>query len=311
MRFLSEEQIRQLLKPDEVIRAIRDAFARDFQQTLRMPVRTQLEIAGGVLLLMPCYDSGLQAAGVKMVTVSPEAGVIATYALLDAGSGEMLAMMEANWLTDLRTAATSAVATDLLARSDAQTLGIFGAGRQAIAHLTVLPRIRNFRRFLVCGSDRSDMKKFASTIKEEQGIEIEVVSAEACTRESDVICTCTTALEPVFDGSWLRAGVHLNLVGAFQPHTREVDDETVRRSRVVVDTYEGALAEAGDLLIPLRSGAIGKNHIIADLHEIASGMKTGRTGRDDITLFKSVGCALEDLVTARLAFSSQHSAFSP
>ena len=142
--------------------------------------------------------------------------MIATYALLDAGSGEMLAMMEANWLTDLRTAATSAVATDLLARNDAQTLGIFGAGRQAIAHLTVLPRIRNFRRFLVCGSDRSDMKKFASRIKEEQGIEIEVVSAEACTRESDVICTCTTASEPVFDGSWLRAGAHLNLVGAFQ-----------------------------------------------------------------------------------------------
>jgi len=307
MRFFSEEQIRQVLKPDEVIRAIRDGFARDFQQTLRMPVRTKLEISGGTLLLMPCYDSGLQAAGVKMVTVSAQAGVIATYALLDACTGEMLAMMEANWLTDLRTAATSAVATDLLAGSDAETLGIFGVGRQAFAHLAVLPRVRNFHRFLVCGSARSDMKKFSSRIKEEQGIEIELVTGETCARESDVICTCTTASEPVFDGRWLRAGTHLNLVGAFQPHTREVDDETIRHARVVVDTYEGALAEAGDLLIPLHNGVIGRNHIVADLHEIASGKKTGRIGRDDITLFKSVGCALEDLVTAKLAFE----AFSP
>src|SRR2546423_9069187 len=138
MRFFSEKQIRQLLEPDEVIRAIRDAFARDFHDTLRMPVRTQLELSNGVLLLMPCYDSAINAAGVKMVTVSAQAGVLATYALLDAGSGEMLALMEANWLTDLRTAATSAVATDLLARNDTQTLGIFGAGRQAMAHLTVL-----------------------------------------------------------------------------------------------------------------------------------------------------------------------------
>ena len=117
-----------------------------------------------------------------------------------------------------------------------------------------------------------------------------------------MICTCTTAAQPLFDGRGLRPGAHLNLVGAFQPHTREVDDETVCRARVVVDTYEGALAEAGDLLLPMASGVIARSHIVADLHEIASGKKKVRASPQDITLFKSVGCALEDLAAAQLAY---------
>ena len=303
MQFFSEEQMRQMLKPEDVVHAMHAAFARDFHDTLRMPVRTHMELSGNILLLMPCYDSALNAAGVKMVTVSENAGVHATYTLLDPDTGEALAVMQANYLTDLRTAATSAVATDLLARPDAQTLGIFGTGRQAIAHLTVLPRVRNFGRILVCGSGRSDVQRFCDRMKAEQGIEARPANAESCARDSDVVCTCTTSSTPLFDGRWLRPGAHLNLVGAFQPRTREVDDETVKRARIVVDTYEGALAEAGDLLIPLHGGVIQRSHILADLHEIASGKKTVRTHHDDITLFKSVGCALEDLVAAKIALS--------
>lgn len=300
MRFFSEDDVRRLLVPEELIRRIREVFARDDRSTLRMPVRTGLEFSGCVLLLMPCYDSALSAAGIKLVTVGTQSGVRASYALLDPASGEMQALIEANHLTDLRTAATSAVATDLLARRDTKTLGIFGAGRTATAHLSILPRVRTFRRFLVCGSGRSDLNEFRRRINTEQGIEIDVVNAEACARESDVICTCTTTGEPLFDGRWVRPGTHLNLIGAYQPHTREVDDETVRRARVVVDTYDGALAEAGDLLIPLEKGVIDRSHIIGDLHEIVSGKKQGRAGPDDITLFKSVGCAVEDLVAAKL-----------
>jgi ornithine cyclodeaminase/alanine dehydrogenase-like protein (mu-crystallin family) len=302
MRFFSEEQVRQSVKPEEIIHAIRGAFARDFHATLRMPVRTQLELAGGVLLLMPCFDDELHAAGVKIVSVSAEAGVSATYALLDASSGKVLAVMEANYLTDQRTAATSAVATDLLAQPDAKSLGVFGSGRQAVAHLTMLRHVRDFHHFFVCGSSRSDLVAFAARMKTEHDIQIEAVDAETCVRKSDVLCTCTTSPEPLFKGEWLRSGIHLNLVGAFQPETREVDDETVKRARVVVDTYEGALAEAGDLLIPIKKGVVDAGHVIADLHEIASRKKTGRTSASDITLFKSVGCALEDLVTAKLVF---------
>lgn len=302
MLFLTEDQVRSAADIDEVIRAIRDAFARDFHSTLRMPVRSQLDLGSSVLLLMPCYDSELQAAGVKTVTVSRKSGVNATYALFDPTSGSTLALMEANYLTDLRTAATSAVATDLLARHNVETLGVFGAGRQAKAHLTVLPHVRIFRRFLVCGSTRSDVTGFCKNMLEDCGIEVEPVNAETCARESDVLCTCTTSHEPLFDGRLLRPGTHLNLVGAFQTHTREVDDETVRRSRVIVDTYEGALAEAGDLIIPMLDEKITRNHIVGDLHEIASERKQGRASHEDITLFKSVGCALEDLVAAMLIY---------
>jgi ornithine cyclodeaminase/alanine dehydrogenase-like protein (mu-crystallin family) len=244
----------------------------------------------------------LQAAGVKIVSVSQKAGVHAVYELLDPATGISVARMEANYLTDLRTAATSAVATDLLARQDAQTLSVFGSGRQAITHFTVLPRVRQFGRFLVCGSGRSDLNGFCGKMKSDYGIDIQPAEAETCVREADVICTCTTSPTPVFDGRWLRPGTHLNLVGAFQPVTREVDDETVKRAFVVVDTYEGALAEAGDLLIPMSKGVIDRQHVRADLHEIASGKRPGRTHADDITLFKSVGCAIEDLVTAQLAY---------
>src|SRR5262249_15252509 len=250
------------------------------------------------LPLMPCYDSELKLAGVKTVTVSSQSGVLATYELVDPVTGRALARMEANWLTDLRTAATSAVATGLLARPDVETLGVFGSGRQAVAHLKVLHNVRKFRRYLVCGSGRSDLEKFCADIAQKQGMKVEQVDAQTCANESDVICACTTSTVPLFDGRMLRSGTHLNLVGAFQPHTREVDDETVKRARVVVDTYEGALSEAGDLLIPLANGSIARGHIVADLHEIVAGKKPGRTQAKDITLFKSVGCAMEDLVTA-------------
>jgi alanine dehydrogenase len=302
-RFLSEDQVRAAVRVDDVISAIRAAFSRGFA-TVRMPVRTVLEMDDAILLMMPCYDSALKMAGVKLVSVSVKAGVNATYELLDAATGVSVLRMEANYLTDLRTAATSAVATDLLARKDAETLGVFGSGRQASAHLAVLPRVRRFKRFLVCGSGRSDLNAFCEKMKTELALRIEPASAEKVARESDVICTCTTAAEPLFQGDWLRPGTHLNLVGAFRPDTREVDDTAVKRARVVVDTYDGALTEAGDLLLPIKNGDIDRSHIIADLHEIARGKKLGRIRQNDITLFKSVGCALEDLVTAQLIYQS-------
>jgi len=301
MHLYSEEQVRGAINIDDVIRVIREAFTRGFA-TVHMPSRTMLNMDNAILLVMPCYDSVLGAAGVKLVSVSAKAGVQAVYELLDPQTGIAVARMEANYLTDARTAATSAVATDLLARKDVETLGIFGSGRLAVAHLAALPRVRNFKRFLVCGSGRSDVSAFCGKIKNELGLNVESANAETVARESDVICTCTTATSPLFDGNWLRPGTHLNLVGAFQPETREVDDITVKRARVVVDTYDGALQEAGDLLIPIKNGTIDRSHIAADLHEIASGKKAARTSANSITLFKSVGCALEDLVTAQLIY---------
>jgi alanine dehydrogenase len=304
MRFYSEDQVRRAINADEAIRLIWQAFVRGFA-TVRMPVRSVLKMDHSVLLVMPCYDSALQAAGVKLVSVSAKAGVQAVYELLDPQTGIALARMEANYLTDVRTAATSAVATDLLARRDVETLGIYGSGRLAASHFAALPRVRKFRRFLVCGSGRSDLITFCAAMKRELNLDVETASAEKLARESDVICTCTSSPTPLFDGNWLRPGTHLNLVGAFQPETREVDDITIKRSYVVVDAFDGALQEAGDLLIPIKNGTIDESHIVADLHEIASGKKPGPKSADSITLFKSVGCALEDLVTAQLIFQSR------
>jgi ornithine cyclodeaminase/alanine dehydrogenase-like protein (mu-crystallin family) len=301
MRLYSEEQIRNTVRVNEVIAAIHAAFSRGLA-TVHMPARTVLNMDNAILLVMPCHDSALAAAGVKLVSVSAKAGVQAAYELLDPQTGMALARMEANYLTDVRTAATSAVATDLLACKDVETLGIFGSGRQAVAHFAALPRVRNFKRFLVCGSGRSDLAAFRDKMKSDLGLNLETTNAETLARESDVICTCTTSPAPLFDGNWLRPGTHLNLVGAFQPETREVDDVTVKRARIVVDTYEGALQEAGDLLIPIKNGNIDRSHIAADLHEIASGKKPTRMSAESITLFKSVGCALEDLVTAQLIY---------
>ena len=308
MRTVSEAQTRELLEPGRVIAAIEDAF-RNYFQTAIAPVRLQQDLGGGgVLLLMPCYGPVYQAAGVKIVTVAGAAQaagdrVRATYLLLSA-QGVPELMIEANYLTEIRTAATSALATKYLARKNSSTLGIFGTGRQARAHLEVFAQTFNLKVILVCGSSPQRSKEFARQARAELGLHVEAVDAQNCAASSDIICTCTTAREPLFPGELLRPGTHLNLVGAFQPETREVDETALKRSRVVVDTYDGALAEAGDLLIPLRSGGISRDHLSADLHELVAGKKPARENDLEITMFKSVGCALEDLATAVLLRSS-------
>ncbi len=304
MRVFTDSEIRSLLEPAEVVDAIEAAFARDYRATAVMPVRMHVPVEGrGVLLVMPCYDSAAPGLGTKLVTVFENAAerVQANYVLLDPVSGKLRAVMAANYLTDLRTAATSAVATRHMARRDAEVLGVFGTGRQARSHIEVMTAVRRFERVLVCDLSAERSRAFAAAIANELRLTVEPADARTCASRADVICTCTTSSIPIFDGKWLRPGTHLNLVGAFQTDKREVDSETMRRARIVVDTYEGALAEAGDLLIPMREGVIGRDHVIADLHEVVGGKKPGRTSADEITVFKSVGCALEDLVTATLA----------
>lgn len=309
MFHLTEDEIRRQLDPVRVIATIEAAF-RDRYPAITIPLRSHIPLCDGVFLIMPCYDRSGGVLGMKLVTVlnnppRAEDRIHATYMLLDPASACPKLIIPANHLTDLRTAATSAVATKFLAREDAQVLGIFGTGRQARAHMKVLPLVRQFRRALVCGRNSEPTRKFADEMSVELNLPVEPVDAKTCAAESDVICTCTTAQAPLFDGHLLRPGTHLNLVGAFQPHTREVDSATIQRSRMVVDTYEAVLAEAGDILIPMNEGLITHDHLLANLHELTAGKKSIRRSAADITLFKSVGCALEDLVTAELLQPAQ------
>jgi ornithine cyclodeaminase/alanine dehydrogenase-like protein (mu-crystallin family) len=304
MTTLTEDDVRQRLDPTRVIAAIESAFRDRFFTTV-MPTRTHVNLPEGVFLIMPCYDPAGRALGMKLVSVQdkparPEDRIQATYMLFDTETARPRLLAPANHLTDIRTAATSAVATKFLAREDAQTLGVFGTGRQARAHLKVLPSVRPFQRVLVCGRDPSRTREFAREMSATLRLPVEPADAQTCARDSDVICACTTSQTPLFDGQVLRSSTHLNLVGTFQPHAREVDSATIQRAWVVVDTYDAALAEAGDLLIPMREGLIGRDHIAADLHELVCERKPPPSSSTDITVFKSVGCALEDLVTAEL-----------
>jgi ornithine cyclodeaminase/alanine dehydrogenase-like protein (mu-crystallin family) len=332
MIFIAESDVRCLLDPAELIVAIENAF-RDRYPSIRISPRPLLQLGNGIFLTMSCYDPSVPALGMKLVTVRKTSGagggVSATYLLLDPETAEPRLTIAANYLTDLRTAATSAVATKFLARPDATTLAIFGTGRLALAHLAVLPLARNFKRVLICGRDPERSLQFIDRVSTESAkteststelnkaelnkaelnkaelnkidkLEISAADARACAAEADVICTCSSSLTPLFDGRDLRPGTHLNLVGAFQPHTREADTLTIQRALVVVDTYEAAKTEAGELRIPMEEGAIQPGHVIADLHDLVSGKKQGRRSAEDITAFKSVGCALEDLVAAEL-----------
>ena len=304
MTTLTEDDVRQRLNPAQVITAVESAFRDRYLSTV-IPNRTHLPTAQGVFPIMPCYDRNTNAMGMKLVVAQdkparPEDRIQATYLLFDPETARPRLAASANYLTDLRTAATSAVATKCLAREDARVLGIFGTGRQARAHIQVLPLVRRFERVLVCGTDSTHVREFAKKTSDEVRLPVESADAQTCASRSDVLCTCTTSQVPLFDGNVLRPGTHLNLVGAFQPHAREADSHSVQHARVFVDTYDGALAEAGDLLIPIKEGTISRDHIAADLHELLVGKKPGRTSASEITLFKSVGCALEDLATAEL-----------
>jgi ornithine cyclodeaminase len=315
---LTESDVRRLLNPAQLCAAIESAF-RDRYPSISLPPRTHAELAHGMFLAMSCYDREAGTLGMKLVVVQDklrdedrgaahhvgeahnEGRVQATYLLLDPRTAQPRLTIAANYLTDLRTAATSAVATKFLARPDASTLGIFGTGRLARAHLAVLPLARNFQRVLICGRNAARSAEFIQQLSEEtSGLTIITADARTCAAESDVLCTCTSHSAPLFDGRDLRPGTHLNLTGAFRPHTREVDTYTIQHSRVVVDTYGAALSEVGELMIPLQEGAITRDHIAADLHELVSGTKPGRRSPEEITAFKSVGCALEDLIAAEL-----------
>lgn len=304
---LSEQDVHRVLNPAGVVAAVETGF-RDRYPHIVISPRTHIPLADGVFLTMACYDGSCHALGTKFITVKShpapgEASVQATYLLLDANTAQPRLIIAANYLTDLRTAATSAVATKYLARQDVSTLGIFGTGRLARSHLKVLPLVRNFQRILICGHDPARTAAFIREVSSDASspqLVIQPVEPQTCAAESDVLCTCTSNSTPLFDGRALRPGTHLNLLGSFQPHTREVDSTTIQRARVAVETYSAALAEPGDLLIPMKEGLITRDHIVADLHELVSGKKQGRRNSEEITVFKSVGSALEDLVTAEL-----------
>ncbi|MGH2676626.1 MAG: ornithine cyclodeaminase family protein, partial [Actinomycetota bacterium] len=226
----------------------------------------------------------------------------AAYLLFAPGTLSPEAVIEGGALTALRTAAVSGLATRYLARPDARRLVLFGAGVTANAHLDAMLAVRPFRVVRVVSRSPGPAEALAARARG-AGLDAGVAGPDAVI-EADVVCTCTTSSQPVFDGTLLAAGAHVNAIGAYRPDMRELDDETVRRARVVVETREAAMAEAGDLLIPIETGVIDPEHVVADLSELVRGAPV-RRGPEDVTLFKSVGLAAEDLAVARAALDAR------
>jgi ornithine cyclodeaminase/alanine dehydrogenase-like protein (mu-crystallin family) len=266
------------------------------------PLRTHIETEGGSLVAMPA--TGRQGTGVKLLTVTsgnPEMGlplIHGLYVLFSVGTQEPEAAIDGAALTAVRTGAVSGLATRYLAREEAERLVIFGAGTQAKSHLEAMLAVRPVETVTFVSRTARRAEALAGSARE-MGVTAAVAGPDAV-GAADIVCTCTTSPTPVFEGSRLSPGSHVNAVGAYTPQTRELDDDAIGRARVVVETREVALAEAGDLLIPLGAGSIGPDHVVADLSEVIRGA-TVRRSPEDVTVFKSVGVAFEDLVVARAA----------
>ena len=310
MLLLTRADLERVLDPAAAIIAVESAFREAAAGRAPALPRAVLPIAkGGVFLAMISALPRRHALGAKLVSVV-EANrrrglptLHASYVLSDPETGAPLAFMEAGFLTAIRTGAVSAVAAKYLARPESRHLACFGAGVQAEFQLRCLNAVLSVESIAVVGRDPARAHAFAQRMRDALGVPVEVTrDRRAAAREADVVTCATTSSRPVFSGRDLRPGAHVDAVGAFKPTTREVDTETVKRARVVVDTYHGAWAEAGDLIIPIKAGAVSRRHIRAELAEVVTREKPGRTRPDDITLFKSVGWAPEDAASARLAY---------
>jgi alanine dehydrogenase len=307
IRILSRQDVRQALPMRQAIEAVKRAFAQLSTGQANVPLRVALDVPrhNGVTLFMPGYLSADDQMAVKIVSVfndNPSQGLPLIHALVivvDATTGSPTAVMDGAYLTALRTGAASGAATDLLARPDAHTAAIFGAGAQGRTQLEAVCAVRPIHQAWVYDVAPRQAAAYAEEMSQRLSLPVRVAETPAqAVRQADVICTATTATSPVFADADVPPGTHVNAVGAYTPHMQEVPPETVLRARVVIDHRESSLAEAGDLLIPIAQGLMTEDHIYAELGEIAAGSKSGRASPDEITLFKSVGVAVQDVAAA-------------
>lgn len=308
MRVITTEEIKKALTMAEAIKAVREAFIQLSTGLAKVPARTAIEVPESrtTALVMPAYLPGTKRIGLKLISLcenNPAKGLPLAQAVtvvMDAETGVPLAVLDAGHLTAVRTGAASGVATDLLARKDARVAAVFGAGVQGRTQLEAVAAVRPLRKAFVFDVDSRAAAAFAVEMGSRLGLDVEPAGSSQDLGQADIVCTATTSAVPVFSDGDLKPGVHINAVGSYKPHVREVPAETVRRARVFVDDRRAALEEAGDLIIPLRQGLIDESHILAELGAVLAGLKPGRGAEGEVTLFKSVGNAVQDLAVAGL-----------
>ena len=311
MRVLTRNDVKALVSMPDAIGLMKVAFADLARGDAQSPLRTPVHVEGGVSLVMPAYVPSAQALGLKVVSVFSEnkrrglPTITSLVTILDHETGQPLAVMDGGYLTALRTGAVSGAATDLLARPNSRNLTIIGTGAQAVTQMAAVCAVRPIETVNVLTRSEEGGERFLEAVSKDWP---DLASLVRITRDiggsvaqADIICTATSSSTPVFSDEHVLTGTHINGVGSFTPSMQEVPAETVVRATVVVDQIEPALEEAGDLIIPLEAGLISRDHLRRELGHLVLGDVEGRTSDDEVTFFKSVGNAVQDLVTARAA----------
>ncbi len=311
MLLLSETQVQSLIDIDDLIATLEQAHIQYSTGKAVMPVRLVVPLPQiqGRITSMPGFLAKDRALGMKVVTYfqdNPTRGlpaILATIMLFNAETGKMIAAIDGSYITAIRTACASAMATKALANPQTPVLGILGAGVQARAHIQALARVRKLEKIFLYSPSGSS----ADAIKREMAPQIDAAievaaSAEQTARAADLLVTVTTANEPILKQDWLKPGVHINAVGSHRPDSREIDGATVARARVVVDSREAIMAECGDILLAVKEGAITAADVHGEIGEILAGTKTRRQSQNELTLYKSVGIAIQDVATANLVY---------
>ncbi|CAN5537981.1 alanine dehydrogenase [soil metagenome] len=309
--LLTEFDVRTVLPMADLVDAMESAIVQYSTGQVEQPVRTVLEVGAqrAFFGVMPASVVRPRALGTKLVTVFPSNAAagrhthLATIILLDPDTGELLAIMDGRFITEARTAAVSAVSARLLAREDAATLGIIGSGVQARSHLEALGLVRALTRVRVWSPNQDHLAAFVREMRHRTAAEVHpAMSAREAVDGADIVVLATASKEPVVESAWIADGTHICAVGACRPDHREMETALVARARVFVDSRAGAETEAGDLVIPIQQGAFAPSHIAAELGEVAAGRAAGRTAPAEVTVFKSLGMAVEDVVAAHLAY---------
>jgi ornithine cyclodeaminase/alanine dehydrogenase-like protein (mu-crystallin family) len=309
MLILSREDVKRVLDVTELFEALKEGFRMLASGQWQVPLRTAIDMQShqGIALFMPAYCEGLSTTGMKLVTImsrNPEKNlplIHSNYLHVSADTGEIKSLMDAEVLTGLRTATTSALVADLLGKSGGRVMAIFGTGVQAWFHVEVFTKLFSIGEVLVYGLTPELSEEFANRVERQ----LRTPARRAVIGElkrADLICTCTTNSDPVFEHKDVRPGAHITGMGSYRPTTRELGTDVIKNSIVIVDSYDGALNEAGDIVIPIREGAITKDHLYATIEELVSEAKPIPEDDRKTTVFKSLGMALEDLVAADLAY---------
>jgi len=304
--YFSEEDIRKKVSMTQAIALMKEAFVQLSSHKAVVPVRTVIPTANqdGRVLFMPSYSPTFSLFGLKMVSVfNKNTGeglpvIQGNMLIMDGKNGSPLALLDAEYLTALRTGAASGLATDWLSRKDSEVLAVFGTGRQAETQVEGVLAVRGIKKVLVFGRDVKGTDSYCGRLMDKHAIEIQPATSPVQLNEADIICTATTSSTPVFESQHIKAGTHINGIGSFTASMQEIPEEVIKRSWLVVDHYEAALKEAGDVVIAIQKGIIDQNHLRAELGEIILGRNAGRTLKDQITVFKSVGNAIQDLAIA-------------